>query len=415
MTLKTRLLIDYHIGGLAHLVLKPLVIFLGWLLRRDHHLETTTDVVVVKLLGGGSLIIAYPALLAIKRQPNIKSLRLVASPTTKPFAELLGIFDEIIVIREAGLMAVIADSLKALARLWRCDTMVDLEIHSRLSTIFCLLTAARNRVGFYTQGSFWRRGISTHLLFCQVNEGIYHFYDQVAQLLGAVVPPWEECSRTLRSFLQIDDRLSPRVNAEPLESSKVALRIAIAPCCSDLCKERMLRPHEWATVLAAHFPSADSVKEIHLLGAPSDHDRLEAVRLAIEPLWPATRVLNRAASLSLGQSVHLITQMDQLLAVDSSMLHSARLLGVPTVSYWGPTDPLTSLRPSDAPRDEVHYAKLPCSPCVHISSQTPCRGNNLCIRFAVNPAFPANRNPPWLASHPDPQPRFHPLTVSAGR
>ena len=89
MTLKTRLLIDYYVGGLAHFTLKPLVMALGWLLHRNHRLSDVKDVVIVKLMGGGSLVIAYPALLAIKRLPQVKSLRLVASPTTKPFAELL--------------------------------------------------------------------------------------------------------------------------------------------------------------------------------------------------------------------------------------------------------------------------------------------------------------------------------------
>jgi ADP-heptose:LPS heptosyltransferase len=396
MTLKTRLLIDYYVGGLAHFTLKPLVMALGRLLHRNHRLDDVEDVTIVKLMGGGSLIIAYPSLLAIKRRPQTKSLRLVASPTTKPFAELLGIFDEIIVVREGGLIAVFVDSARALWRLWRCDTMVDLEIHSRLSTVFCLLTAARNRIGFYTQESFWRRGISTHLLFCQVHEGIYYFYDQITQLLRAEVPSWSACNDNLRRSLGLVAQV-PRPSA-------TGRRIAIAPCCSELCRERMLKPEEWETVVRQRFTGADLPAEIHLLGAPSDKARVEAIVRVLEPLWPNTRIINHAGELHLLDSVRLLGELDELLAIDSSMLHVARLLGIRTVSYWGPTAPRTQLRAVDASRDEVHYAKIPCSPCVHISSQTPCRGNNLCIRFAVDPQYPADRNPPWLASHPRPEP-----------
>ena len=282
MTLKTRLLIDYYVGGLAHFTLKPLVMALGWLLHRNHRLSDVKDVVIVKLMGGGSLVIAYPALLAIKRLPQVKSLRLVASPTTKPIAELLGIFDEIIVIREAGLGAVLTDSAKALCRLWRCDTMVDLEIHSRLSTVFCLLTAARNRIGFYTQESFWRRGISTHLLFCQVHEGIYYFYDQIAQLFGAQVPPWSVCSNNLRTAIGLD--------AQSPSPPPLGRRIAIAPCCSELCRERMLQPQEWATVVAQRFAAAEAPVEIHLLGAPSDKARVEEVAESLNGILPQTQI-----------------------------------------------------------------------------------------------------------------------------
>jgi ADP-heptose:LPS heptosyltransferase len=166
----------------------------------------------------------------------------------------------------------------------------------------------------------------------------------------------------------------------------------------------MLKPEEWGTVLTQRFAESDPPSEIHLLGSPSDQARVEEIGRAIQPLWPGTRVFNHAGQQHLLDSVRLLSELDELLAIDSSMLHVARLLGIRTVSFWGPTDPLTRLRSADATRDQVHYARLPCSPCVHISSQTPCRGNNLCIRFAVNPLYPANRNPPWLASHPRPEP-----------
>jgi hypothetical protein len=50
--LQRRLLIDYYLGGLLHVVLKPLVVFLGFVLRRDHRLGSCTSVTYVKLLGG---------------------------------------------------------------------------------------------------------------------------------------------------------------------------------------------------------------------------------------------------------------------------------------------------------------------------------------------------------------------------
>jgi len=386
MNTRTRLLIDYYIGGIAHAVLKPFVILLGRVLERDHRLDVPQDVTVVKLLGGGSLVVAYPALLAIRRHPNVRRMRLVASPAAKPFGELLGIFDEVILIRDNAPLALMVDSLRAFARLWRTDTLIDLEIHSRLTTIFCLLTFARNRIGFYTQESFWRRGISTHLLFCQLSEGIYHFYDQVAKILGAAPISFQECGQVLHAHLHLPPAAVP--GAAPK-------RIAVAPCCSELGRERMMKIEEWIIVLRNHFPRIQP-EEIHLLGSGADRPYLEALAAAVAAVWPAIRLTNHAGRSSLLESVNQLAAMDQLLAIDSSLLHVARLLGIRSVSYWGPTDPRTRLRPGIVP-EEVHYARLPCSPCIHIAAKTPCGGNNLCMRFAVDPNHPADKNPIWLA------------------
>ena len=386
MTLRARLAIDYYAGGTAHVLLKPIVMLMGILLRRNHTLRPDGDVAIVKLLGGGSLVIAYPALLALKRRPGVNKLRLLASPATRPFAEILGIFDEIIVVRDGGL-GLLVDSVHAIAKLWRCDTLVDLEVHSRLTTVFCTLTCARNRVGFYTTDSFWRKGLSTHLLFCQLNEGIYNFYDQVARILGGTVGTLEDASVAFRQALGV----SPATEV-------VAGAIAIAPCCSELGRERMLDIDEWALVMSQRYahPRVPPT-EVHLLGGNGDRPYLSQLQSALSAALPGARILNRAGELKLRESVALLTSIEALFAIDSSMLHFARLLGVPTTSFWGPTDPMTRLRPRSVAADEVHYAKIPCSPCVHISSQTPCKGNNVCIRFAVNPYADADRNPPWLA------------------
>jgi hypothetical protein len=124
---------------------------LGKILRRDHDLANCREIAILKLLGGGSLVIAYPALLALRRLPNLQKLRLITSPSIAPFGNLLDIFDEIIVVRDdRGLFTPGFDSLSAFRKLSRHDAIIDLEIHSRLTTVFALLTAARNRLGFFT-------------------------------------------------------------------------------------------------------------------------------------------------------------------------------------------------------------------------------------------------------------------------
>jgi hypothetical protein len=65
------------------------------------------------------------------------------------------------------------------------------------------------------------------------------------------------------------------------------------------------------------------------------------------------------------------------------LLHFARALAVETVSIWGPTSPETRLRPTGT-RERVAFAKMPCSPCIHVHEIPPCQWRRDCIAHAVD-------------------------------
>jgi ADP-heptose:LPS heptosyltransferase len=387
MNLRAKLFLDYYFGGFLHAALRIPTILLGKLLRRDHDLSKCREIAILKLLGGGSLVIAYPALLALRRLPGIEKVTLITTPAIAPFGELLGAFDEIVIIRDdRGLLTLAADSLRAVQKFFRHDALIDLEIHSRLTTVFALLTAARNRIGFFTNISFWRRHLNTHLLFYNVTNSIYDFYDQLAAVFGASPVDAAECEREFRS----------RLGKHGFEGNM--FRLAIAPACSGLSQERMLRREEWSEVVARRIARLDPGRvELHLLGAPSDRTELERMATLLAGWFPGcAAVCNHAGKTSLRESVRILAAMDEVLCIDSALLHFSRLLGRPIISFWGPTDPRTLLRPNTSGPDEIHYVKIPCSPCVHMSHQPPCKGQNICMRLAVDPAAPVPHNQPWI-------------------
>jgi ADP-heptose:LPS heptosyltransferase len=387
--LNTKLLIDYYAGGFLHALLKPPTVLLGRLLRRDHNLARCSSVTFLKMMGGGSLVMAYPALLAIRQKANIREMKLVTTPEVLPFARILGVFDEIIVIRDSALSTILLDSFNVFRKLFRCEAIVDLEIHSRLTTVFCLLTCARNRVGFYTGVSFWRKNLSTHLLFFNMANPVYWFYDQVANLFEANLPPLQDCMQSFQTNMALD---------EPVMKSG-SLVLFLAPCCSALGKERMLLPKDWIGILQRRLAAVqvDIRVEIHVLGGPADRDALNQLGGMIARQIANATVVNHAGLTSLRDAVKLVARADELLCIDSSMLHFARLLGVPTTSFWGPTDPVTRLRPFPGSRDVVYYQKLSCSPCVHMADHPPCNGDNVCMRFALEPDREGCHHPVWPA------------------
>src|SRR5689334_14094450 len=197
MHLRTQRLIDNYVGGFAIAVLRPATMLLGVLLRRNHELRVGNEVVWVKMLGGGSLVLAMPMLLGFRRaHPNVRMV-LVTTPAVKAFAELLGVFDEYRVIDTASVFGLIRTAFMAWFRTLRADCIVDLEVHSRLTTVFATLTMARNRVAFWLEDIFWRRGLASHLVFFNGSSGSFYFYDRIGELFETEIASRDACRAAL--------------------------------------------------------------------------------------------------------------------------------------------------------------------------------------------------------------------------
>lgn len=367
MNLQTKRRLDWIVGGALIGLLRPVVVLAGRLLRRDHSPRVGERLCVFKLVGGGSLVIAFPALLGLRqRYPDVE-LSLLCTPALVPFAKTLRVFDRLVVIDDTRPLRLLATALRAWWRLLGTDTVIDLEVHSRLSTVFSQLTCARNRIGFYLESSFWRRGLHTHLIFFNRFSGAYLFYEKLVELLGAPPASADACREHLLKGLP------------PLEPGTPAPTLCIGHACSDLSRERMLAPAHWAKVLLEHRGERE-IERIALLGGGADREEAERILAALRAVRPRHAYENRCGELTLPQSLALLAAAEEFWGIDSGLLHYARLLRKRCLSFWGPTHPETLLKAVAGLEERVFYRKIPCSPCVHIAEAPPCRGNNVCIR-----------------------------------
>src|SRR5690349_33384 len=139
MTVGDKQRVDRLLGPGLMVMLRPLAQLAGRLLRRDHTSTPRGEIVFIKLLGGGSLLIALPALLGVRRRyPNL-TLTLVCGSPVAPFAKLMGVFDRVEVMNDrSGTLALLASAGRILWGLIfrRVDTVVDLEVYSQLTTAF---------------------------------------------------------------------------------------------------------------------------------------------------------------------------------------------------------------------------------------------------------------------------------------
>jgi ADP-heptose:LPS heptosyltransferase len=377
MRLATKQRIDWVLGGVLIAVLRPATLLLGRLLRREHALQVRRRVAVVKLLGGGSLVIALPALLGLRERHPSAELTLVCTPALAPFARTLRIFDRLLVIDDRGLLRLLASAFGAWRRLLGTDTVLDLEVYSRLSTVFTLLTCARNRLGFYLESAFWRRGLHTHLIFFNRFSGSYLFYEKLAELLGGKPASPDHCRTHLLAGLP------PRPEPAPRPT------VCVGASCSEMGRERMLAPEHWRAVLARE----ERALRLVFLGGASDRADAERIIAALRAALPQHAYDNRCGELSLPESLAALSGADEFWGIDSALLHYARLLRIRCRSWWGPTHPDTRLRPVAGLEERVEYRKVPCSPCIHLAETPPCGGNNVCIRNL----FEASPEPEWCS------------------
>lgn len=366
MQLKRKQRIDLIVGGLGLALLRLPVYLSGLLLRRDHEPILRGPVMFIKMQGGGSLLLALPAIASIREAYPDNHCCLLTVSSIKPFADSLGIFDEVICLDDTNIFSLAASSFRALSRSFRMDTVIDLEVYSRMTTVFSTLTMARNRIGFYLDRAFWRRGIQTHLIFLNRFSRVSLFYDEIARHLGVTkIKPAHDYTRNLLEQLIPFDREVDRG------------LITIGHGCSELVTERMLTAGQWLTVFQDRGVTSE---EIIFLGDAGERRQANVIIEELKPHFPDAILRNECGELSLMQSVSCIAASDAFWGIDSALLHYARLLRRNTVSFWGPSDPRTRLIDEPELKSEIYYNKVACSPCIHVAEEPPCHGNNICIK-----------------------------------
>jgi len=376
MTFAAKRRLDYLLGEPLCGLLNAWVRLFGFLLRRDHHLSPNfRRLWVLKFVGLGSLLNARPLLRALRQTYPDAELTLITFPGTRFVGDRLPQFDRVVVARDDTLGKLAWDCLRLVLRAWRerPELTVDLEVHSRFSTLVSVLTMARNRAGFFHSTAMFREGMYTHLMYFNRFQHVVDCYQQLGRALGCAATPASLATET--ELLRAEDYREAEGYLARLPAGDSIRLIAVNPNASPLCPER-----KWPAVSFSRF--IDALLQLGdwrvvLVGAPAERAVNEAVlRGAVPP--HRNRVHNAAGELSLGGTLALLTQARLLVTTDSGLLHFAAALGVDTVSLWGPGWP-----GSYAPKGDRHRAvreAVYCSPCLYMADEPPCAGDNQCMK-----------------------------------
>lgn len=361
--------VDKVLGAILLTIFRYLSLFLGAILRKKHDIRNIRkSITVIKMLGGGSVFIALPSLLAIRKQyPNIRMI-FVGQKTSIHYAELTGIFDEYVEINTNSIIELTISSALALKRVFNTDLTIDLEIHSKMTSLFSLFSCAKNRLGFYVEYSSWQRGILTHALFINDSAPVHIFYQQVASLLNApIAQPLD-----IYKYLVQHNKFNHHKPASNVQA------ISLGCFSSELCPEREFTATQWCKIIAAH--NYTGLKKIVILGGKADIKKAAVLIKELQNYNQEAKVVNLVGQLTMHESIQAILQTDKFISIDSGLNHVVRFLNMTMESYWGPTNPKRLLAPGYTFSEKVHYKEIFCSPCVHLIIDAPCQGNNICMQ-----------------------------------
>jgi ADP-heptose:LPS heptosyltransferase len=358
--------------------------------QKQSSMRKTRDinkVLVILLSEMGSLVLAYPLFLRLKKLHPNASINVLVFKKNREILELTKVVDpdNIITIDDSSLFYFAKSTFAALRQIRRekIDAAIDCELFARVSSILSFLSGARIRVGFHphTQEGLYRGNfINRPVMY----NPYYHISQQFITLAEAINSESVPSGKRL-----VSDR--------PLEVPD----IKIEPAMIDEYKKQLL----------THFP-AINVKKLVLL-YPSGG--LLAIRA-----WPlehyckvAQQLIHRGYAVGIigmkedkGIAQHILDHCKSRNCIDLTgytksiwelmlLFNIASLLitndggpgqfsamtPIKTIIFFGPET--GSLYRSHNRNTVVFQTHLSCSPCVtaYNHRKSPCDGDNQCLKL----------------------------------
>lgn len=236
------------------------------------------------------------------------------------------------------------------------DLVIDTEQWYRLSAVIARLIRAPRSIGFATndRGSLFTDPVGYH----QTEYEALSFFRLLAPL--GIEPP----ASLPAPFLAVPDSAACAAKRllDPLVGRPF---VAVFPGAS-IPKKQWGAANFRATALALHAAGTAIV----VLGGERD-------RAAGDALAKGGIALNLAGKGTLAESAALIARAQLLVSGDSGLLHMAVGVGTPTVSLFGPSDPVKW-----SPKGEGHQAfrsASPCAPCSKFGTVPTCAVSERCM------------------------------------
>lgn len=353
-------------------------------------------VLFMQLSEAGSMVLADPALRALRRRSGCEPLCVTFDRNAASLA-ITGTIapDRVFAIRTDSLWRLPFEALRFArwAWRWRVGTVVDLELFSHMSALLGVLSGANKRIGFcapgVSHGALYTRGVAYN-----PHQHMARNYLMLveAALADDYMPP------APRLALSAADLLPTRRHIPPEETRKVQQALAARLPGSSLADQQLVLvnangsqllpqrrwPEDRYVALIQALLARHSSIMVVLMGARDDGDATAAIARHVRD----RRCVDGAGLVPMALLPALFSRAELLISNDSGPAHFAAVTELPVIVLFGPETPRL-YRPLGNAR--VITAGLACSPCVSATNQrrTDCTDNQCMQRIAVTEVLAA--------------------------
>lgn len=332
-------------------------------------------VLIIKLSEMGSTVLAYPALMDLKKRvPDAELFFLVFENNAAIVNHLTVIRDSNIITVDMGAPArLITTGLAALWRLWRerIDTTIDMDFFSRMTALIAFAVCRGNRVGFhrYAGEGLYRGNLLTHrLIFSPYVHTSVAFMALVRTLFenSEAEPHYrnriDPADLTLYKHAPLPQDL--RSVQEKLQAAGIPISdrpdiILINPNSSDIFPLRKW-PLDYFAQLTGKLLELWPACWLVITGVTSEQ---QDARYILERVR-SPRCIDFTGKTNFPELLALYSLASLMVTNDSGPAHFASLAQLPTIVLFGPETPQLYSPLGLSHRDV--YANFACSPCVSV-------------------------------------------------
>lgn len=322
---------------------------------------------VIRTSAMGDVALTTPVLRAVRQQYPETGMVLLTRPSFKPFfysSDGLTLFLTDLKKRHKGFPGLIRLFMD-LCRSGRYDIVIDLHDVLR-SRILGLLFRLKGVPSFVIdKGRNEKRGVLSGENKAQLKHSVERYSETfsragfpVTLTEGPWIIPSPEALSTIAS----------------LTSDRNELKIGVAP----YAKHKLKVWRETYMLRLLELISQKYKTKFFLFGGNEEKAKLSAFQARIEGSVNTTGILN------LDEELALMSQLDFMIAMDSSNMHMAALTGTKVISIWGGTDPVAGFGAWGQPDDyfiRIAVSDLTCRPCTIYGKGECKRGDFACMNW----------------------------------
>lgn len=290
--------------------------------------------------------------------------------TRKPFAPFFNLMEGVALMmpdfknRHKGLAGIFR-LFRDINKNGRVDAVIDLHDVLRSKVLGLLFRLQGKPVFVIDKGRREKRQLTRGLTTAPLKRMVYRYCDVFEKAGYPLEPHTGQC---------IIPGAEATNKATKLITDKSLKNIGVAPFAKHDLKKW---PEEYMVRLLSLINGKTGIK-VWLFGGYEERELLGKMSEKI----PGSVVVT--GSLTLDEELALMSRLDLMIAMDSSNMHMASLVGTKVISIWGGTDPKTGFSPWDQPADHsvmIPQEDLSCRPCTVFGKGKCRRGDLACMNW----------------------------------